>query len=124
VTDETSRFFSSLDRRGHEPLLEKASGTLRIDLHEGSHTDHWVLEIDKGNIAVSRDQRDADGVVGASPELFERLVRGEENAVAAMLRGDMTVSGNLQLILRVERLFPGPPDTRGPQHLFGRGGHQ
>jgi putative sterol carrier protein len=118
VTDVTAMFFEGIDRRGHEPLLEKASGTVRIDLQGETYTDHWVLTIDHGDVSVVRDQRDADGIVGTSPELFERLIRGEENAVAAMLRGDMTVIGNLQLILRLERLFPGPPDARGPRRAL------
>jgi putative sterol carrier protein len=122
VTEATARFFEELDRRGHEPRLEKVTGTLRIDLHEGTHTDYWLLEIDRGDVTVRPDQRDADAVMGASPELFERLVRGETGAVAAILRGALTVSGNLQLILRLERLFPGPPDARGPRYTFSKGG--
>ncbi|MEV4756135.1 SCP2 sterol-binding domain-containing protein [Micromonospora sp. NPDC049559] len=121
MTDATAKFFESLERRGHEPLLEKATGTLRVDLRTDHYTEHWTIHINRGDLSVSREQRDAEAVVGSSPELFERLVRGEENAVAAMLRGDMTVFGNLQLILRVERLFPGPPDARGPRRGFGKG---
>ena len=120
--DATSSFFEALDRRGHEPLLEKVEGTVRIDLRKDGHTDHWLVTIKRGDVSVSREDREADGVIGASPALFERVVRGEENALAAMLRGAMTVAGNLQLILRLERLLPGPLDSRGPQRTIPRGG--
>ncbi|MFF4807967.1 SCP2 sterol-binding domain-containing protein [Micromonospora chersina] len=118
--DTTTRFFEELDRRGFEPLLAKTSGTLRFDLHEGPQTTHWLLEVDRGNLRVRQEDREADTVVGTEPRLFGELVTGEENAIAALLRGDMTVSGDLRLVLQIERIFPGPPDSRGPHHSFQR----
>ncbi|WNM37024.1 SCP2 sterol-binding domain-containing protein [Micromonospora halotolerans] len=118
--DVTTRFFEDLDRREFEPLLVKASGTLRFDLHEGPRTTHWLLEIDRGKVRVRQEDQEADTVVGADPRLFEELVTGEENTIAALLRGDMTVSGDLRLVLQVERTFPGPAESRGPHHAFQR----
>ncbi|PGH42421.1 SCP-2 sterol transfer family protein [Micromonospora sediminicola] len=120
MVDATTRFFEDLDRRGFEPLLVKTSGTLRFDLHEGAQTTHWLLEIDRGNLRVRQEDGEADTVVGTEPRLFADLVGGEENAVAALLRGDMTVVGDLRLVLQVERVFPGPPNSRGPHHTFQR----
>ncbi|GGS04660.1 hypothetical protein GCM10010169_56770 [Micromonospora fulviviridis] len=118
--DTTTKFFEDLDRRGFEPLLAKTSGTLRFDLHEGPQTTHWLLEIDRGNLRVRQEDQEADTVVGTEPRLFGELVSGEENAIAALLRGDMTVSGDLRLVLQLERIFPGPPESRGPHHSFQR----
>jgi putative sterol carrier protein len=120
MVDPTTRFFEDMDRRGYEPLLAKTSGTLRFDLHEGVQTTHWTLEIDRGNLRVSREDLEADTVVGTAPRLFAELVQGGENAIAALLRGDMTVSGDLRLVLQVERVFPGPADSRGPRHAFAK----
>ncbi|MET7970290.1 SCP2 sterol-binding domain-containing protein [Micromonospora sp. NPDC005305] len=118
--DVTTRFFEGLDRQGFEPLLVKAAGTLRFDLHEGARTTHWLLEIDRGHLRVRQEDQEADTVVGTEPRLFEELVTGEENTIAALLRGDMTVAGDLRLVLQVERIFPGPPESRGPHHAFQR----
>jgi putative sterol carrier protein len=118
--DMTTRFFEDLDRRGFEPLLAKTSGTLRFDLHEGAQTTHWLLEIDRGNLRVRQGDQEADTVIGTEPRLFGELVTGQENAIAALLRGDMTVAGDLRLVLQLERIFPGPPDSRGPHHSFQR----
>ncbi|SCF08314.1 SCP2 sterol-binding domain-containing protein [Micromonospora mirobrigensis] len=120
MVDATTRFFEDLDRRGYEPLLAKTSGTLRFDLHEGAQTTHWMLQIDRGRLEVTQEDREADTVVGSDPRLFGDLVTGDENAIAALLRGDMTVSGDLRLVLQVERLFPGPADSRGPHRAFQR----
>ena len=35
MTDSTAEFFHELDRRGHESLLEKATGSVRFDLADG-----------------------------------------------------------------------------------------
>ena len=50
----TDSFFHELDRRGHESLLEKATGSVRFDLADGRRIDRWsvqrarqtVLEVD------------------------------------------------------------------------------
>ena len=42
MPDATTDFFSALEARGHEPLLEKATGTLRFDLTNGKRTARWL----------------------------------------------------------------------------------
>ncbi|MGI5523455.1 SCP2 sterol-binding domain-containing protein [Micromonospora sp. CA-259024] len=118
MVDATTRFFEDLDRRGYEPLLAKTSGTMRIDLHEGAQTRHWLLRIDHGRINVSQEDQEADTVIGASPVLFDDITAGREHGLAALLRGDMTVSGDARLVVQVERIFPGSPDARGPRRRF------
>ncbi|GAB3859679.1 hypothetical protein GCM10029963_61300 [Micromonospora andamanensis] len=87
MADAITRFFEDLDQQGYEPLLAKMSGALRFDLHEGPQTTHWLMRIDRGSIQVSREDMEADTVVGTSPALFEELVTGRENGLAALLRG-------------------------------------
>ncbi|MEU6077510.1 SCP2 sterol-binding domain-containing protein [Micromonospora sp. NPDC047074] len=118
MVDATTRFFEDLDRRGYDPLLDKASGTLRLDLHQGAQTTHWLLRIDRGQVRVSQEDQDADTVIGTSPELFDDLATGREHGIAALLRGDMTVTGNVRLLVQLERLFPSNPDARGPRRRF------
>ncbi|PZG13767.1 sterol-binding protein [Micromonospora craterilacus] len=115
MADATTRFFKDLDRRGYDPLLAKSSGTLRIDLHEGPQTTHWLVRIDRGEIQVSQQDMEADAVIGATPALFEGLVTGRENGLAALLRGDMTLTGDARLVVQMERIFPGPQHAQGPR---------
>ncbi|MEU8262373.1 SCP2 sterol-binding domain-containing protein [Micromonospora sp. NPDC048999] len=122
MVDATTRFFKELDRRGFEPLLAKSSGTLRFDLQQGAQTTHWLLQIDRGDLQVRQENREADTIVGSAPRLFDELVTGRENAIAALLRGDMTVAGDLRLLLQVERLLPGPADSHGPRRVFRKEG--
>ncbi|GGM48142.1 hypothetical protein GCM10011608_36160 [Micromonospora sonchi] len=120
MADATMRFFEDLDQRGYDPLLAKISGTLRFDLHEGPQTTHWLVRIDRGRIQVSRQDMEADTVIGASPAMMEGMVTGRENGLAALLRGDMTVSGDARLMVELERIFPGPPHAQGPR-WYGKG---
>jgi len=113
-TDPTAALFAALGGR-HEPALKKARGTIRFDLRHGSRTDHWRVEIDRGDIAVTRKQARAESVVRAEKSLFDRIARGEVNAWAAMLRGAIGVEGDPQVLVLVQRLLPGPPaSARGP----------
>ncbi|EEP71330.1 hypothetical protein MCAG_01657 [Micromonospora sp. ATCC 39149] len=120
MPDATTRFFEDLNRRGYEPLLVKTSGTIRFDLREGPRTSHWTVAIDRGRLRVSHEDQEADTVIGISPALFEELAAGRSHGIAAILRGDMTVSGDPRLVVQVERLFPGPPTSQGPRRHVQR----
>lgn len=110
--DSTAEFFDELGRRGHEPLLEKTSGTIRIDLKDGRKTEHWRIAITKGDLAVSRQSVAADCVISADRAVFDGIASGKTNAVAAMLRGAIGVEGDAPLLVSFQRLLPGPPRAR------------
>jgi putative sterol carrier protein len=114
MADPTADFFQEIDRHGHEPLLEKASGTLRFDLDRSSGTDHWLVAIDKGDVAVSRRNVRADCVVRLERTVFDGMAQGRVNAMAATLRGDLGAEGDLGLLVLFQRLFPPPPGPRQP----------
>jgi putative sterol carrier protein len=106
--DSTAEFFEELGSRGHEPLLRKATGSARFDVVEGKRTRRWLVAIDKGDIAVSRKNAAADTVLRADRTTFDRVAAGELNAVAAVLRGELAVRGDLRLLVLLQRLFPRP----------------
>jgi len=87
MTDPTAEFFGELGRRGHEPLLEKATGTVRVDLADGKRTDRWLVSVRKGDVAVAHGNAAADCILRADKKLFDSMVSGDVNAIAAMLRG-------------------------------------
>ena len=112
MADPTSEFFDELGRREHEPLLKQTSGTLRFDLRDGKRTDRWLVDVKKGDVAVSRRNVRADCVVTADRALFDDVASGKTNAMAAMLRGAMGVEGDVQLLVPFQRLLPGPRRSR------------
>ncbi len=119
MADPTEDFFDELGRRGHEPLLEKASGTIRIDLVDGKRTDRWLVTVKKGDVGVSRRNMRADCVIRTDRALFDGLASGEANMMAAALRGAIGLEGDPELLVLFQRLFPGPPRSRSRRHTAG-----
>jgi hypothetical protein len=104
----TKEFFAQLGARGHEPLLRRISGTLRIDATGEGRTEHWYVTIKKGEVGISQSAGPADCVVVADKQVLAGIASGEVNAVAAALRDVIHVEGNIGLILEFQRLFPSP----------------
>jgi putative sterol carrier protein len=115
AADGVVAFFEELGRREHEPLLAKVSGRVRFDLVDAGRPDRWLVAVDKGDTTVLHKGGPAGCTVRADRALFERLCRGEENAMAAVLRGALVCSGDVELLFAIQRIFPGPPRERQPQ---------
>jgi putative sterol carrier protein len=115
MIDATGEFFHALVERRHEPLLEKATGTVRFDLKDGRKTDRWLVTVVKGDLTISRQNLRADCVVTADKSLFDGIASGKTNAMAALLRGAMGVEGDVQLLVLFQRLLPGPSRSRKPR---------
>jgi putative sterol carrier protein len=64
-------------------------------------------------VTVAHRRAHADAVVRVDGELLDRIVTGKANALTAMLRGDMTVEGDHELMVYFQRLLPAPPGARG-----------
>jgi len=112
MADAVEEFFDDLKERDHEPQLAKASGTMRFDVSDGKRTAHWLLTFDRGNVTVSRRRAAADLVVRSERALFEQIVQGKANAMAALLRGAISFDGSSQLLVLFQRLLPRPRDAR------------
>ena len=108
ASDPVTRFFDELAQREHEPLLRKATGSFRFDVVDGKRTQRFVVGVDKGDLSVTKGGGDASCVLRADKAVFDRIMSGRMNAVAAVLRGDVQVDGDWRLLVRLQRLFPGP----------------
>lgn len=110
--DPTTEFFDELVSMGHLPILHRTKGTIRVDLDDGSNLVHWYVTIDNGDVSVSHRNARADGAMRTTKVLFDGMAKGKVNATAAMLRGVLTLEGDLGLISALARLLPGPPRSR------------
>ena len=108
MTNATTRFFEGIEARGHEPQLEKVKATLRFDLTTGKQTNRWLVAVDKGDIAVSPKNLKADCVLRTDGAVFDGIVTGEVNPLAAILRGQIGIEGDPEVLVRFRRLFPQP----------------
>ena len=111
MADAVDGFFRDLDERGDEPLLRTVKGTVRFDVTGDAGTDHWLLALDRGAVGATHQGGDADCVIAGHEDLIGAVVQGRANAMAALLRGELSCTGDLDLIFAVQRLFPGPDDA-------------
>ena len=65
----------------------------------------WRLVIDDGKYAVSESDESADLVLKSTEEVFLRVIRGEQNAVTAMLTGTFKLDGDLTLAPNLGKFF-------------------
>jgi putative sterol carrier protein len=102
---------SSGSLRADTSRFWRVSGTLRLELTNGKRI-AWLVTIKKGDLTVSRGKSEADCVARAQKKIFDGIVMGKVNAMAAVLRGSLTVEGDPELLVVFQRLFPGPSRRR------------
>jgi hypothetical protein len=122
MTSPTEELFDEMSRHRHEPRLENITGTVRVELVEGTCTEHWFIEIINGDVDVTRENLEADAAFRCERGLFDRAATGEENLTAALLRGEVTAEGQVELMVNLERLMPGPPSSAARRRLVEGGG--
>jgi putative sterol carrier protein len=122
VADAADQFFAAIAERAQGQLHPSVTGTLRIDAVDGRRTRHWLISIDKGRVHVARKNAPADMVVRGDARFLRRVFAGEANAMAAVLRGEITIAGRSDLIVLFQRLLPRPLDakTRGVEAGYAR----
>jgi putative sterol carrier protein len=109
-----SAFMKTLESRAEAPPLRHLSGTIRFDLRGEGVVEPWTATFTDGTVSVSHRKRKADCVATMDEDLFDAMMRGEMNGVAATLRGEIEIEGDVALLLAFERLFPGPPGGVAP----------
>jgi hypothetical protein len=128
MKDKTVEYFQMLNRRGHEPMLGNVTATIRFDITNDRQTASWWLEVDRGKLRVSDQTEsshawdDVDCVITADRARFDGIAGDGVNAMAALLRGEIAVSGDPELLVAMQRLLPKPPrvapsrSTADPAH--------
>lgn len=110
MTEPTRVFFTRLAEQ-QQPVLRSVSGTVRFDITDGERTEHWYVQIRKGDVTVSHDAGEAECVISADIRTFDEILAGKMNAMAAVLRGALTIEGKVVLLAALQRLFPGSSET-------------
>ena len=104
LADPIDEFFDSLGRQRH-PLLLKVDATVRFDLVSQERTDHRTVEMRGGSVIVTWGRGAADCIARTDRLIFARIVCGEETLIAPLLRGALTVEGDLEVLFLAGRLL-------------------
>ncbi len=96
MADATAEFFDALAERGHEPLLERrrarCGSTSETGRRRSAGSSPSSRATSRSRARIAR----ADCVVSADKALFDGIASGKTNAMAALLRGAMSVEGDVQ----------------------------
>lgn len=112
MSDPSRDFFNRINEQGFDARLGQAKGTLRVDVDNGGGVEHWLVALDRGAIRASRAGDAADCVLRLDRVTLDRVVTGDVNLTAGMLRGEIAATGNIDLLLYLQRLFPARQDAQ------------
>jgi putative sterol carrier protein len=112
MTDATTEFFKELNRRHTDPTLKGVDVRIRFDVTDDGAVRHWLVAIRDGVIEASPGEGEADCVIGTDRRVTDAIVEGRVNPMAALLRGQLDVAGNPDLLILVKRLFPTLPPAQ------------
>jgi putative sterol carrier protein len=96
------RFFDDLALRQAEPFLRQVTGTIEWNI---AGAGRWWVTINNGALQVSQSPHASDCIATCDLETFSAIISGEQNEVAAALRGAIKISGNPALALSFQRLL-------------------
>jgi hypothetical protein len=113
MTASIVEFLDDLGRHGHQPLPARVNATVRFDIAEGERTEHRLLTIDHGEVRLSDGTAPADCTIGGDRAVFDALLDGRTTAMAALLRGELAIEGDPELLVLIQRLFPGRAAVAG-----------
>ena len=123
MSDPSRDFFNRVNEQGFDARLGRARGTLRFDV-DGGPVEHWLVSIDRGGIQVSPVADEAaDCVVRLDRAKLDGIVSGDVNPTASMLRGGIAATGNIDLLLYLQRLFPAAQDAQDRDQTVVAGRH-
>ena len=104
--NDTERFFDDLAKTPSRPTIGAARGSIRFELQDGKRVQHWRVTLGTRKVTVDRSDDAADCVVIAERAAFDEVASGRVNALAALLRGAVHLTGDPAPLVRFQRLFP------------------
>jgi putative sterol carrier protein len=110
--DRIEQFFEELGGAGRNPLLERTSGTLLVEMTDGDAPESWYVTVHRGNVGVSRTGSDAGCTLRAPRATFLDIVDGKLNPIAGLLRGLIQIEGNIALLVALQTFLK---PSRGAQ---------
>jgi putative sterol carrier protein len=124
MSDPSRDFLNRINEQGFDARLGRVRGTLRLDVDDGGRVEHWLLTLDRGAIQAARaGDAAADCVLRLDRATLDGVISGDVNPTAAILRGAITATGNIDLLLYLQRLFPYGDAAQHAAHTASAGRH-
>jgi putative sterol carrier protein len=95
-------FFESLEGRVDQSKTAGMSNSYLFDIDGAGK---WFVSVEDGKVNVTEGEHDADAVITASEETFNKLVSGEQNPTSAYMTGKLKVKGDMGAAMKLQKLF-------------------
>jgi putative sterol carrier protein len=95
-------FFEGLEARVDG---SKTAGMNNSYLFDIDGAGKWYVSVQDGKVSVSEGEQEADAVISASEETFEKLVSGDQNPTSAYMTGKLKVKGDMGAAMKLQKLF-------------------
>jgi putative sterol carrier protein len=102
VAETAREFFESLPGRV-DPA--KTAGMNESYVFEIGGAGTWTVKLVDGAVNVSEGDAGGDCTISTSNEVFERVIRGEQNATTAYMTGKLKVKGDIGAAMKLQKLF-------------------
>ena len=109
MTDELKEFTEQLGDRGHLSLLERRSGTVLVELEDHGRSERWYVNVKRGDLRLSKSlpqgSSGPDCTLRTTASTFQAIRTGRLNLMPALLRGLLSVEGDISLAVALQGLF-------------------
>src|SRR3981081_766408 len=102
MAQTVQEFFQTLESRADS---SKTAGMTNSYVFEIEGAGEWKVDVDDGKVTVTEGGGDADAVISASEETFEKIVAGEQTPTSAYMTGKLKVKGDMGAAMKLQKLF-------------------
>ena len=95
-------FFDGLESQVDESKTAGMNNSYVFDIDGAGQ---WKVDVDDGKVTVSEGGGDADAVISATEETFQKIVDGEQNPTTAYMTGKLKLKGDMAAALKLQKLF-------------------
>ena len=95
-------FFAGLEDRVDPAKTAGMNNSYLFDI-EGAGK--WLVDVRDGKVNVTEGGENADVVLSASQETFEKIASGEQNPTSAYMTGKLKVKGDMGAAMKLQKLF-------------------
>ena len=102
MAETVQDFFRNLPTRAD---ASKTAGMTNSYVFDIDGVGQWKVDVDDGAVTVSEGGGDADAVISASEETFQKIIAGEQNPTSAYMTGKLKIKGDMGAAMKLQKLF-------------------
>jgi putative sterol carrier protein len=102
MSQSVQEFFENLESQAD---AAKTAGMTNSYVFDIDGAGQWKVDVDDGKVTVTEGGGDADAVISASEETFQKIVAGEQNPTSAYMTGKLKIKGDMGAAMKLQKLF-------------------